>query len=57
VFEASVQMVFQAKTHDVLKMAVINMSINSEKSFKNDFDNLHEVFRKGNAFDKLNLPS
>jgi hypothetical protein len=57
VFEASVQMVFQAKTHDVLKMAVINMSINSEKSFKNDFDNLHEVFRKGNAFDKVNLPS
>jgi hypothetical protein len=42
-------MVFQAKTHDMLKMAMINMSINSEESFKNDFNDLNEIFWKGDA--------
>jgi hypothetical protein len=46
-FETGVQMVFQAQTHDMLKVTVINMCVDPEEPFKNDLDDLHEILRKG----------
>jgi hypothetical protein len=43
-------MVFQAQTHDVLEMAVVNVCVDSEKSFEYDFYNLHEVLGKRDPF-------
>ena len=44
--EAGVQMIFQAKTHYVMEMAVINMSVYSEQSLEYYFDNALEILRE-----------
>jgi nucleosome binding factor SPN SPT16 subunit len=49
VFEASVEMVFCTQTHNMLEVSVINVSINSEQSLEDHFNDADEVFRKWNA--------
>lgn len=46
VFEARIQMGFLLKTHNLLKMGVINMSIYTKEAFEYCLDNILEVRRK-----------
>jgi hypothetical protein len=48
--EACVQMVFKPKGHDMLKVRVVDVCINSEESFEDDFDNRKEGFWEWDTF-------
>jgi hypothetical protein len=47
--EASVEMIFNSHTHDMLEMGVVDMGIHSKQSFENDLDNRLEIFWERNA--------
>ena len=47
--ERRVQMRLCFEENNVIEMRVINMSVNSEQSFEDNFDYFLEVFRKSNS--------
>jgi len=49
VLEASVEMGLSAQQHDVLEVGVVDVSIHSEKTFEDYFDDCFEVARERNA--------
>jgi hypothetical protein len=40
----------------VLEVAVVNVGVDSEESFENNFDNLSEVLGKGDSWNKKGNP-
>jgi len=50
VLKAGVHVIFQAKAHYVVEMAVVHVSVNSEQSFEYYFDNALEALRERNFY-------
>ena len=45
-FEASVKMILAAEHYNMREVGIVDMGIDSEKSFENDFNNLCKIFWK-----------
>ena len=43
-------MVLESETHNVLKMAVVDVRIDPKQALENDFDDGHEVLGEGDAY-------
>ncbi len=48
-FEASVQVILAAEHYDVREVRIVDVCVDSEESFKDNFNNLCKIFRKANA--------
>jgi hypothetical protein len=49
VFEAGVEVRFSREQHNVLEVCVVDVSVNSEQSFEDYLDDVHEIARKWDA--------
>ncbi len=49
-FEAGIKMILAAEHNDMRKVGIVDMCINSEKSFEDNFNNLCEIFRETNTY-------
>ena len=49
-FEARIEMVLHPECHDVGEMAMVDVRIDPEQPFENDFDHRLKLSRKGDAW-------
>ncbi len=48
-FEAGIQVILAAQHDNMREVRIVNMCVDSEKTFEYNLNNLHEVSREGDA--------